>query len=913
MRKYITLNDQKHNQKHNRVFFKALTPFIAVLLSVMAISLASCSKEDAKITPEKEDIIEVAKGKVWGVNAKAIKGEEDSNTKSLNVTSSNNSSLGVEDGWDGEETKLLYTTGFDANLHFEWEDNQEIEVYNGDTKVGTLRVNSGGSKNAILKGSLTGTFNVGDELTLYTISKERNYNNQKGNLDDLGKNFDYAVATTKITQIDDVNDLLYLDVARFESQQSVNKFLIPTGYGTSITISKLTISGSGLVGESVTVVPENIHTTSGGTIELFVALSNPKDKKITYNFTMELSNGKVLTTYKRANLKNGKYYKATISGSAFYETIKEPLTIEALQDGGTITIQNPHNKKIFYAVNSLTPNDFGNISVVTTDANPITISVNEGDRVQLYGNSFSRGYGDHDYSRNSTVIKCNIPHYVYGNTNSLRYSQGWWTDENSQEVSDYMYTFLFAYDTELLSHPSKKIILPAKKVGLHSYRGMFVECSKMTIPPDLPATTLAEGCYDSMFGGCGALTYAPELPATTLAEYCYRQMFYMCTSLESSPILPAKTLVDKCYFKMFFNCRNLRQITCYAQDISAQNCLDFWTENVSPTGIFIKDESTSWPSGDNGIPTGWTNDEPFTIEAIADGDIVITNPQGLSIKYGKTISLNNAVSENSTTITIPVVAGDKVRFWGNNSAYGNGQELYLCTNIKGTAEHYAYGDLRSLLSDSNYPNVTTLEDGAFCRLFCLNDQLKSHPTLELRFEVNSVGEYACSQMFFGCEKLQRAPKLPATIVAPNCYEAMFSQCYQLTEAPTTLPATTLREGCYAAMFQGCISLVNAPTLPATTLAGSCYSNMFDFCPSLQTAPELPAATLVNFCYAYMFRDCEKLNDITCLATNLSATGATECWVENVATSGKFTKKGTTPWPSGINGIPTGWSVGKWGE
>ena len=332
MRKYI----RSSKQMRNRVFCKAFTPFIAVLFSIIAISLEGCSKEDAKIAPEKEDVVEVAQGKVWKVSVSAQKGREDSDTKLL---SSNpyESTLTADDGWDGESedentegTKLLYTTNFDQSLHFMWDDYQKIEVYKEDTKVGELTVEAGGANDAKLVGSLTGNFNVGDELTLYTISKERNYNNQKGNLDDLGKNFDYAVAQTTVKRVDYDNDLLYFDVAQFESQQSVNKFLISTGYGTSITISKLTISGSGLVGESVTVVPENISTTSGGTFELFVALSNPKDKKITYNFTMELSNGKLLTTYKRANLKDGKYYKATINGTAFYETIREPLTIESL-------------------------------------------------------------------------------------------------------------------------------------------------------------------------------------------------------------------------------------------------------------------------------------------------------------------------------------------------------------------------------------------------------------------------------------------------------------------------------------------------------------------------------------------------------------------------------------------------------
>ena len=44
-----------------------------------------------------------------------------------------------------------------------------------------------------------------------------------------------------------------------------------------------------------------------------------------------------------------------------------------------------------------------------------------------------------------------------------------------------------------------------------------------------------------------------------------------------------------------------------ATDISASNCLRFWTWHVAKTGTFTKAaEMTSLPSGDSGIPSGWT-------------------------------------------------------------------------------------------------------------------------------------------------------------------------------------------------------------------------------------------------------------------------------------------------------------------
>ena len=136
---------------------------------------------------------------------------------------------------------------------------------------------------------------------------------------------------------------------------------------------------------------------------------------------------------------------------------------------------------------------------------------------------------------------------------------------------------------------------------------MFRNCKRLTTPPIMPATTLAEGCYRSMFQGCSSLTTAPVLPATTLADYCYNAMFYQCTSLTTAPVLPATTLVGSCYRDMFGGCTNLNSVTTYAQDISAGNCMDNWLSGVSSTGDFYNlGGATYTVDSPNGIPTGWT-------------------------------------------------------------------------------------------------------------------------------------------------------------------------------------------------------------------------------------------------------------------------------------------------------------------
>lgn len=113
-------------------------------------------------------------------------------------------------------------------------------------------------------------------------------------------------------------------------------------------------------------------------------------------------------------------------------------------------------------------------------------------------------------------------------------------------------------------------------------------------------------CFDNMFNGCTSLITAPVLPATELADGCYSGMFYGCGSLTVAPELPATTLAENCYSSMFSGCTSLNRITCLATDISA-SCTDYWVNNVSSTGTFIKHpDMNDWATGGGGIPEGWT-------------------------------------------------------------------------------------------------------------------------------------------------------------------------------------------------------------------------------------------------------------------------------------------------------------------
>ena len=240
--------------------------------------------------------------------------------------------------------------------------------------------------------------------------------------------------------------------------------------------------------------------------------------------------------------------------------------------------------------------------------------------------------------------------------------------------------------------------------------------------------------------------------------------------------------------------------------------------------------------------------------------------------------------------------------------------FYGCTSLTTapklpatTLAEYCYSNMfqncTSLTTAPALP-ATTLANGCYSYMFQGCTSLTNAPVLP----TTTLPNGCYYQMFQGCTSLTTAPKLPATTLADYCYSYMFYGCTSLTTAPA-LPATTLASGCYSYMFYDCTSLTTAPALPATTLANYCYSYMFRGCSRLTTAPELPATTLANGCYSHMFSICTSLNSIKCLATNISARNCTTNWVKNVATTGTFVKAANmTGWTTGVNGIPSGWTV-----
>lgn len=288
-------------------------------------------------------------------------------------------------------------------------------------------------------------------------------------------------------------------------------------------------------------------------------------------------------------------------------------------------------------------------------------------------------------------------------------------------------------------------------------------------------------------------------------------------------------------------------------------------EDVSVS--YVNENDKVYTTPENGGQGGDTVKNYMRFVAVEDSQININTFDGYEGGMPDIKHSNDGVTWTQYDLNpIPLSAGDTLYIKGNNEeGFNIGSTQYGIERIVSfngsTGKFECHGNIMSLLYGDDFEGKYTIPSQ-----FCFSD------------------------LFVGCEALLTAPELPATTLANNCYQGMFN---------------------------GCTNLTTAPELPATTLTYSCYCSMFVDCTSLTTAPKLPAPILTGMCYSGMFWGCTSLNQITILATDISAKDdyCFDNWLSNVASTGTFIKHPDIDVNSfdyisedGYPCIPEGWTV-----
>lgn len=237
------------------------TFFIMSALLLAGIStIVSCTKDD-------EQPVE---GKTYHMTITASKGGD--NTKDLTINGTTISAT-----WAEGETVTVYNVTRDAAL------------------TGTLAAQSSGASTT-LKGSLTGTIEVGDVLTLKFCSPD--YSMQDGTLAYIAANCDYAEATVIVASVE--GGRITAGDAAFKNKQAIVKFSLKDTRDRAISASALSVSVGGTIYAAV---------PASATNEFFLALPGISGQAVTLSAKeYDLWYNK---TQSNVTFVNGQYYTVT--------------------------------------------------------------------------------------------------------------------------------------------------------------------------------------------------------------------------------------------------------------------------------------------------------------------------------------------------------------------------------------------------------------------------------------------------------------------------------------------------------------------------------------------------------------------------------------------------------------------------
>lgn len=250
-----------------------------------------------------------------------------------------------------------------------------------------------------------------------------------------------------------------------------------------------------------------------------------------------------------------------------------------------------------------------------------------------------------------------------------------------------------------------------------------------------------------------------------------------------------------------------------------------------------------------------TNVEPFTVEAPSTGTGATITLKYENLQYSRE-SGGVWTDWEDCPASITLSNGERIHLRGKGTSYNNtdGSHPLFTT----TAPVNIYGDIMSLMCDTNWDRTFTVGTKAFYQTF-KGVSVNIPDGKELLLSAITLGTSCYEGMFQNCTSLKKTPILPAQTSAEKCYKSMFEGCTNLQTGPSTLPVTTVENSAFNRMFYNCSKLTTAPELSFTTVKDYGCKEMFYGCNKLTTPPpSLPATTLNKQAYYWMFYNCSAL-------------------------------------------------------
>lgn len=298
--------------------------FSKVLRFIPAVSLAlglgaSCNRTE--ISPTRTDL-----PRTWQV---AINAGPEVGTRAVSV--------------GGNNGQTLYTN---------WDQGDKVRVVKSDgtaLEQLTADVSAGNSAYATLTGTLTGTFSVGEAVTLYYHEASLDYTGQNGSMSGVSSNYSFMEAASSVKEVDAEGGFLKMSDAAFSHRQAFFQLRFVDNDNNPLLLERLSIYADGgkvvltrPLGSDATYATAGLPLTiapASATGQLFFALRDENGASNTYHFKAVI--GSEEYSIERAlNPISGHFYMGTvqISGAGTGgDSLNEVFfTIADYSSGGTL-------------------------------------------------------------------------------------------------------------------------------------------------------------------------------------------------------------------------------------------------------------------------------------------------------------------------------------------------------------------------------------------------------------------------------------------------------------------------------------------------------------------------------------------------------------------------------------------------
>lgn len=298
--------------------------FSKVLRFIPAVSLAlglgaSCNRTE--ISPTRTDL-----PRTWQV---AINAGPEADTRAVSV--------------GGNNGQTLYTN---------WDQGDKVRVVKSDgtaLEQLTADVSAGNSAYATLTGTLTGTFSVGEAVTLYYHEASLDYTGQNGTVSNVSSNYSFLEASSTVKEVDAQGGFLKMSDAAFSHRQAFFQLRFVDNDNNPLLLERLSIYADGgkvvltrPLGSDATYATAGLPLTiapASATDQLFFALRDENGASNTYHFKAVIGSEEY-SIERDLNPISGHFYMGTVqisgAGTGGDSLNEVSFTIADYSSGGTL-------------------------------------------------------------------------------------------------------------------------------------------------------------------------------------------------------------------------------------------------------------------------------------------------------------------------------------------------------------------------------------------------------------------------------------------------------------------------------------------------------------------------------------------------------------------------------------------------